>query len=106
LSSIQNILGYKFRRQEPVGPFIADFYCAELKLVIEIDGDHHGSRDMSEYDGRRTQELERRGVTVVRIANRDLWMSGLVEAQIQWAIEQASRRMGNPSPGLRPPSPR
>ena len=98
--------GYKFRRQEPIGPFIADFYCPELKLVIEMDGEHHGSPDMNEYDGARTEALRRRGITVVRIANRDLMLSGIVEAQIRWAIEQAGGRVDDPSPGLRPPSPR
>ena len=89
--------GYKFRRQEPVGPFIADFYCAELKLVIEMDGEHHhDSPDMSDYDSARTEELKRRGVMVVRIANRDLRLPGIVEAQIQWAIEQAGGQVDGP----------
>ncbi len=48
--------GHKFLRQKPIGPNIADFYCAELKLVIEIDGDSHAVR--TDYDARRTAFLE------------------------------------------------
>ena len=98
--------GYKFRRQEPIGGYIVDFYCPALKLVIEMDGEHHESPDMSDYDSVRTEKLRRSGITVVRIRNRDLLMSGIVEAQIRWAIEQAGGRVDDPSPGLRPPSPR
>jgi very-short-patch-repair endonuclease len=98
--------GYKFRRQEPIGPFIADFYCAELKLVIEMDGEHHGSRAMHDYDSARTEELNRRGISVVRIRNRDLRLPRIIEAKLRWAIEQAGGQLDDPSPGLRPPSPR
>ena len=98
--------GYKFRRQEPIGSYIADFYCAELKLVIEMDGEHHRSADMSDYDSARTERFMRGGIRVVRISNRDLMVPGIVEAQIRWAIEQAGGKLDNPSPGLRPPSPR
>jgi very-short-patch-repair endonuclease len=80
---------YKFRRQEVIGPFIADFYCAELKLVIEIDGAHHESPVMYDYDSARTKQLRSRGITVVRIRNSDFKVPGIVEAQIRWAIEQA-----------------
>jgi very-short-patch-repair endonuclease len=102
--------GYKFRRQEPIAGYIADFYCAELKLIIEMDGNHHESPDMSDYDSARTEALRRSGIRVVRIPNRDLLERGIVEAQIQWAIEQAGGRVADPSPvpSLRsgPPSPR
>lgn len=49
------MLGYKFSRQKPLGFFIVDFYCAKLKLAIEIDGSSHDGRE--EYDARRTKEL-------------------------------------------------
>jgi very-short-patch-repair endonuclease len=93
--------GYKFRRQEPIGPFIADFYCPELKLVIEMDGEHHQSPDMSDYDSARTVELHKQGIAVVRISNGDLMLPGIVEAQIRWAIEQAGGKLDDPSSGLR-----
>ncbi len=62
--------GYKFLRQKPIGPYIADFYCAELKLVIEIDGDSHACQ--GDYDAARTAFLEQYGVRVLRYANRDI----------------------------------
>lgn len=62
-------LGYKFRRQVPIGRYILDFYCAELQLAIELDGPHHGTADMSDYDSARTLFLRDRGIEVVRIPN-------------------------------------
>jgi very-short-patch-repair endonuclease len=62
--------GYKFLRQKPIGPYIADFYCAELKLVIEVDGDSHA--EQPDYDAKRTALLEGQGLRVLRYANRDI----------------------------------
>ena len=62
--------GCKFRRQVWLGPFIADFLCAEAKLVVEIDGDTHA--DQVEYDERRTAWLAREGFRVVRVTNADV----------------------------------
>ena len=59
----------KFRRQHPIGPYIADFYCHELQLVIELDGPEHYEQDHYEYDERRTNFLRHRGIFVLRIAN-------------------------------------
>ena len=57
----------KFRRQHPFGPFIVDFYCAEAKLILEIDGDTH--LDQVEYDQKRTSWLEEQGSRVIRFTN-------------------------------------
>lgn len=65
-------LGFKIRRQHPIWRFIADFYCAEAKLVIEIDGDSHEEPDQKEYDKARTKWLEERGYKVIRIRNEDV----------------------------------
>ena len=62
--------GYKFLRQHPLGDFITDFYCRELKLVIEIDGDSHVEQE--QYDQQRTLFLEQRGLHVLRYNNRDV----------------------------------
>ena len=62
--------GYKFLRQKPIGPYIADFYCAELNLVIEIDGDSHA--EQAQYDAERSAFLASQGVHVLRYANRDV----------------------------------
>src|SRR5712692_11728031 len=50
----RRFLGYKFRRQHPIGNYILDFYCAELQLAIELDGSHHESSWMNEYDSTRS----------------------------------------------------
>jgi very-short-patch-repair endonuclease len=65
-------LGFKIRRQHPIDRFIADFYCAEAKLLIEIDGDSHTAPDQAEYDAARTEWLEARGYRVVRFENADV----------------------------------
>lgn len=65
-------LGFKIRRQHPIERFIADFYCAEAKLVIEIDGDSHAEPDQEDYDRARTKWLEKHGYKVIRIRNEDV----------------------------------
>jgi very-short-patch-repair endonuclease len=52
--------------------FIADFYCAESRLCIEIDGDTHAIDGQEEYDSARTADLEANGYRVLRFANRDV----------------------------------
>jgi len=61
---------YKFHRQKPIGTFIVDFYCKELHLVIEIDGDSHANQ--IEYDQQRTQYLNSLGLRVLRYTNADV----------------------------------
>ena len=67
----RNLGMYKFRRQHPIGHFIIDFYCAETKLVIEVDGESHASQQ--EYDTARSEWLQLQGYTVIRFQNRDVW---------------------------------
>jgi very-short-patch-repair endonuclease len=62
--------GCKFRRQQPIGRFIVDFYCADLRLAIELDGDSHVGK--VEYDLSRQRYLETRGITVLRFCNMDV----------------------------------
>jgi very-short-patch-repair endonuclease len=59
----------KFRRQQPIGPFIADFACQESRLIIEADGGQHAG---SAVDARRTQFLESKGYRVLRFWNNDI----------------------------------
>ena len=61
--------GYKFRRQHPIEDYILDFYCAALKLCIEIDGVSHDTDARVLRDERRTQFLEARGIRVLRLRN-------------------------------------
>lgn len=65
-------LEYKFRRQHAIDFFIIDFYCADVKLCIEIDGDTHLTLEQQEYDSARTEYLESLGRTVIRFTNRDV----------------------------------
>ena len=65
-------LPHRFRRQRPFGPYIVDFYCARLRLVIEIDGDSHATADGIAYDAERTAFLEGLGLQVVRFSNREV----------------------------------
>lgn len=66
----KNLNGLKFRRQHPIGRFIVDFYCAEVKLVIEVDGESHDHQ--VEYDALRTAWLEENGCRVIRFLNTDV----------------------------------
>jgi very-short-patch-repair endonuclease len=60
---------FKILRQRPIDQFIVDFYCAHLKLVIEVDGNSHYTNDGKDYDKERTQRLEGYGLTVLRFTN-------------------------------------
>lgn len=62
--------GLKFTRQKPLDEYIVDFYCAELMLAIEIDGDSHA--EQAEYDEQRTMRLNQLGIAVIRYGNRDV----------------------------------
>ena len=62
----------RFQRQKAIGNYIADFYCAKAKLVIELDGGGHYTPEQSEKDVLRTKELESMDLTVLRICNLDI----------------------------------
>lgn len=62
----------KFRRQHVIEPYIVDFYCHEIGLVIELDGSQHGTDDAIEYDAERTKFLEALGLKVVRYWNHEV----------------------------------
>ncbi len=72
----------KFRRQHGIGRFIVDFYCPELKLVIEVDGANHFFDEESEkYDNKRQKFIESQGIKVIRVGNTDIKdnMSGVLD---------------------------
>jgi very-short-patch-repair endonuclease len=62
-----------FRRQVPIGPYIVDFCCFSAKLIVEVDGNQHGSDDAQRRDAARTKALESQGFRVLRFANEDLY---------------------------------
>jgi very-short-patch-repair endonuclease len=68
----KQMLGLRFRPQHPIDIFIADFYCHPLKLVIEVDGGIHKSKDQKEYDIGREAELENWDLKVIRFTNEEI----------------------------------
>src|SRR6266496_2228148 len=74
--------GLKFRRQHPLDKFIADFYCHEKKLVIELDGSIHNEKEIKDYDAVRTYELKEWGINIIRFRNEE------VQSNIKDVIEK------------------
>ena len=67
-----NQLGVKFRKQHPIGPYIADFYCWEKGLIIECDGDSHYTPDGQAHDQTRDEYLHSLGLTILRFPNNTI----------------------------------
>ncbi len=85
----RQVLDLKFRRQHPIDIFIADFYCHEIKLVIEIDGGIHNKPENIIKDKQRTLHLELLGITVIRFTNNE------VENNIENVIIEIERETNN-----------
>ena len=66
----RKVMNRKFRRQVPIGPYIADFLCADAKLILEIDGDSHYEHGAQERDRKRDAFLQDKEFTVLRLSNR------------------------------------
>jgi very-short-patch-repair endonuclease len=97
--------GFKFRRQFPVNRYVADFYCAECKLIIELDGDSHFQDDAELKDAKRSENLKNGGYEVVRFTNVDIFenLEGVLNSLLE--ICEARRQPTNgPSPQPSPPS--
>ncbi|MFL5730962.1 MAG: endonuclease domain-containing protein [Cytophagaceae bacterium] len=89
----RNLKGFKFRRQHPIDNFIADFYCHECNLVVEIDGKYHLASEQADYDKGRTYELENQELRVIRFCNDD------VLKKLNYVLEEISKNLiPNPSP--------
>lgn len=75
------LMGYKFRRQYGVGPFVVDFYCPAIKLAIEVDGDSHFLPGVTEQDKAREAYLKSKGISILRFLNTDVYrnLSGVLE---------------------------
>ncbi len=97
----KRLRGLKFRRQQPVGRYVADFFCADAHLVVELDGDSHVGRE--EHDARRTADLRAAGLRVVRFWNTEVYdnLDGVLAAILETATSPALER----ADGSRPPSP-
>jgi len=89
----RQLMGFKFVRQLPVGPFIADFACRDADLIVELDGGQHAE---NARDEQRTAALAEHGYAVVRFGNGD------VLTNIDGVLEAIAARLAKaPSPGLR-----
>ena len=84
--------GYRFHRQKPLLNFIADFYCYELKLVIELDGYTHDFEESIIKDEFKTEKLESYGLTVLRYSDDEV-MNNL--EGVMYALEQFAKQNTN-----------
>ncbi|WP_303926069.1 endonuclease domain-containing protein [Draconibacterium sediminis] len=82
--------GYKFRRQHSIGKYIVDFFCFELMLAIELDGEVHADLNSIARDTERDEELNKLGITVLRYENR--WVYEYPEVIIQDIIDFGEKR--------------
>jgi very-short-patch-repair endonuclease len=73
LLRMRQFQGLKFRRQHPVGPYIVDFYCADRRLAVELDGGQHFTVEGLAYDRRRTEYLATCGMRILRFTNSELF---------------------------------
>jgi very-short-patch-repair endonuclease len=78
---MKQLKGLMFSRQKPLGEYIADFYCHQAKLVIEVDGGQHFSDDSIEYDRIRNEFMGSMGLTMLRFTNIDVLnnINGVIE---------------------------
>jgi len=89
----RQMLGYDFDRQKPIGNFIVDFFCNELMLTIEIDGDSHNSK--VDQDIERQKRLEGLGVRFLRFTDQEIKQN--IEGVVSF-IENSIKGMREPTP--------
>ncbi|MCC8359724.1 endonuclease domain-containing protein [Salinimicrobium sediminilitoris] len=87
--------GRKFRRQHSILNFIVDFYCAEERLVIELDGQYHMNPTNQEKDSVRTKRLEELNMRVLRFENKTVFDN------LEWVLEEIKKNFRNGPPRLR-----
>ena len=88
---------YKFTRQKPIDNYIVDFYCSELSLVIEADGTTHLDKRDVLYDKKRTADLAKYGLNILRFWNDDILNGAHVVGEI---IDREIKRITHPGPPL------
>ena len=94
--------GLKFRREHPAGPYVLDFYCAEKRLCVEVDGAAHEFEARAERDARRDALLAQHGIETLRIAARDVLRD--LDAVMTYVLNAATSRLPlhHPSGGSPP----
>jgi len=90
----RRLLGFKFRRQHALDKFIADFYCDEARLAVEVDGGQHDEQSQAVYDKKRSELLEAEGITVLRFWNNEVLqnLQGVLEAVAE-AVETLTQTL-------------
>lgn len=98
----KQMLGLRFRPQHPIDIFIADFYCHPLKLVIEVDGGIHKSKDQTEYDIGREAELVNWDIKVIRFTNEEIESDNnkVIKEIEQFCIKRQSELPPSPLQGI------
>jgi adenine-specific DNA-methyltransferase len=91
----RRLVGLKFRRQHPFGPYILDCYCPAARLVVELDGDTHADAETQKRDAERTAYLERRGLKVLRFWNGELAENE--EGVVTRIVEECAQRTNLPT---------
>src|SRR5579862_5507797 len=71
----RQFVGLKFRRQHPKGGYVVDFYCADRRLLVELDGSVHHYAEQQAYDRFRDEQFGAAGITVLRVTNTEVEQS-------------------------------
>ncbi len=90
----RGVLGAKFRRQVPIGPFIADFACLDSRLIVEVDGGQHASAESA--DNARSRILAEHGYTVLRFWNNEVLQN--LDGVLAAIMEALDERRPHPHP--------
>src|SRR5450759_4704942 len=93
----RQINGYKFRRQQPLYDYIVDFYCHNLKLIIEVDGEIHLLLENKKYDSKRDNILKINGYHIIRLSNVEVEteINSAINKIISYISENLSPSQGN-----------
>ena len=93
-------LGFKVRRQHPIGPYVADFFVRDVGLVIEVDGSPHDFGDRPDRDEARDRYMTERGLRVVRLVAADVMKN--LQGNLQFIIAQVTNPLHHPADGPPP----
>lgn len=84
------LMGLGFRRQVPIGKYVADFSCPEHRLIVEVDGSQHAQREAAVHDRKRSAELSGTGWTILRFSNDDVMrdLDNVCAHIVAWVAEK------------------
>jgi very-short-patch-repair endonuclease len=83
--------GFKFRRQVPLGHYIADFVCFDRRLIVELDGGQHNEQSRKQYDAQRSAWLMSQGFVVLRFWNHEVYADWETIEEVIWRELQKAR---------------